>query len=135
MSRVEKKRLNRIEKFLKIAKKEGDPFFLFLGDSVNVEWVRIYLSWRKEKRENILKFLKVRGAKLLPFITFVFESTPSLSRNIALFINYHFIFLICRSGWETKQCHTTEWKDSEYGVTNFLSTVGTTTTRSPNFLV
>jgi hypothetical protein len=44
---------------------------------------------------------------------------------------YHFVCLRCKAGWLTRQCHTTAWKASDRGVTQFGLTVGIRTTTSP----
>ena len=48
---------------------------------------------------------------------------------------YHFVAFIWSLGWETRQCHTTEWNASVCGVTSAGSTVGMTMTWSPTFFV
>jgi len=44
---------------------------------------------------------------------------------------YHFVCLRCKAGWLTRQCHTTAWKASDRGVTQFGLTAGIKTTTSP----
>jgi hypothetical protein len=44
---------------------------------------------------------------------------------------YHFVCLRCKAGWLTRQCHTTAWKASDRGVTQFGLTAGIRTTTSP----